>query len=824
MNNQIYNHSTSNSILSQLKSFVHKHSSNLEQVFLRLPSLIAADLILLNSDYIIDRLKLNTDLFNYIAIYFISKFVLLSLLFVCLLIFTLNSNYVLRIYKLFALVSLPFIFTKSIDYVHTNRFNLLQFEFRYFPVCLIYSITMSLTVLLYYDLYLNCIIDKQKIHRYYQIYKSRGEEQHFLELLFKQGYGDLHTIVMTDQVYRFTNADRFREFTFDQNLIEDKSWFSENKRQFFIIGYFFLSLILNETEFIIDNTEDKFNLISLGYLLLLMFDLSVNLDQMLLRLLLQIKMIGRVIAQYGLSNFISHNWFKRLKVPFVLRVYFCLKVFLLTFNFVLYYNYYLGLDLDISIQNKSNDSKSLYNFLTYLFKPKNSSQNITSNSTLTILNDYDKDEFLFESIWSQFVSIFSSKSNINETKIEDLNFFKFADLYVKVLVLNLTNTLVSISCTTSILSYQYHLLGQFVNGIITSKSGNEAQLNTGQPAIEANNQLDEHDADIKNVGDVAAILFFLLSIQSGLSSLSGKQRIEKFLKNYSLLFIAILHYFHTSLDAQLMTLSASSRLTWSNKKHVRILNVCISLVLIPALIIIVIWRYFNVSTWLLAATAFNIELIVKMIVSFMLYILFLIDSKSVNFAFEKISKNSKKNDDVNKEEEIEEEYSKLSDKLDDYIYYVKGFGHVFEFIVALFLFFNGGYILIFESYGAIRAIMMCIHAYFHIWCQARKGWSVFIKRRTAIGKLKNLNKFDKASYVRLKKRQKTELTASEIKKEFEEKRNDVCPICFCELSAHEALITNCNHIFHFICLRKWLYLQDTCPMCHQLVYQTPSTN
>lgn len=32
-----------------------------------------------------------------------------------------------------------------------------------------------------------------------------------------------------------------------------------------------------------------------------------------------------------------------------------------------------------------------------------------------------------------------------------------------------------------------------------------------------------------------------------------------------------------------------------------------------------------------------------------------------------------------------------------------------------------------------------------------------------------------------------------------------------------AVITPCSHFFHANCLRKWLYVQDTCPMCHQQV-------
>ncbi|MGH0152807.1 UNVERIFIED_CONTAM: hypothetical protein FKN15_023579 [Acipenser sinensis] len=32
-----------------------------------------------------------------------------------------------------------------------------------------------------------------------------------------------------------------------------------------------------------------------------------------------------------------------------------------------------------------------------------------------------------------------------------------------------------------------------------------------------------------------------------------------------------------------------------------------------------------------------------------------------------------------------------------------------------------------------------------------------------------------------------------------------------------AVVTYCSHFFHANCLRKWLYVQETCPMCHQQV-------
>lgn len=59
--------------------------------------------------------------------------------------------------------------------------------------------------------------------------------------------------------------------------------------------------------------------------------------------------------------------------------------------------------------------------------------------------------------------------------------------------------------------------------------------------------------------------------------------------------------------------------------------------------------------------------------------------------------------------------------------------------------------------GAIRAFMMGIHAYFNIWCEARAGWGVFMKRRTAVHKISSL---PEASYQQL------------------QQFDDVCAICY----------------------------------------------
>lgn len=138
----------------------------------------------------------------------------------------------------------------------------------------------------------------------------------------------------------------------------------------------------------------------------------------------------------------------------------------------------------------------------------------------------------------------------------------------------------------------------------------------------------------------------------------------------------------------------------------------------------------------------------------------------------------------------------LWEKLDDYVYYVRSSGNIIEFLFGVIMFGNGAYTMMFESGSKIRACMMCLHAYFNIYLQAKNGWKTFINRRTAVKKINSL----------------PEMRGDQLRD-----IEDVCAICYQEF-ATSARITPCHHYFHALCLRKWLYIQDTCPMCHQRVY------
>ncbi|SPP82870.1 blast:Protein TRC8 homolog [Drosophila guanche] len=276
----------------------------------------------------------------------------------------------------------------------------------------------------------------------------------------------------------------------------------------------------------------------------------------------------------------------------------------------------------------------------------------------------------------------------------------------------------------------------------------------------------------KSLGTVSAVLFYILALQTGLTSLSPEKRFVRLCRNLCLLMTALLHFLHNIVSPILMSLSAARNP--SRKRHARALTVCAFLVVTPVSLLYYLWLQRSISTWLLAVTAFSVEVIVKVLVSLATYTLFLLDARRQFFW----------------------------EKLDDYLYYVRAFGNSVEFCFGILLFINGAWILVFESAqnatgGAIRAIMMCIHAYFNIWCEARAGWSVFMKRRSAVHKISSL----------------PEATPAQL-----QAFDDVCAICYQEM--YSAKITRCRHFFHGVCLRKWLYVQDRCPLCHEIMMYT----
>lgn len=179
--------------------------------------------------------------------------------------------------------------------------------------------------------------------------------------------------------------------------------------------------------------------------------------------------------------------------------------------------------------------------------------------------------------------------------------------------------------------------------------------------------LAEDSDEEKSLGTVSAVLFYILALQTGLTSLSPDKRFIRLCRNLCLLVTALLHFLHNIVSPILMSLSAARNP--SKKRHARALIVCAFLLTVPSILLFVLWSRHPPSTWSLAVTAFSVEVIVKVLVSLATYVLFLLDARRQNFW----------------------------EKLDDYVYYIRAFGNTVEFCFGILLFFNGAWILLFES-------------------------------------------------------------------------------------------------------------------------------
>ena len=160
------------------------------------------------------------------------------------------------------------------------------------------------------------------------------------------------------------------------NAVTDEIRDGCTKRRLYILAYFLLSLTLNEVPYFSaqsanPTSPEDFNIVSLGYLSLLFYDLSTNLDQLILRFLIKVKFLGNLVNEYGFNNILSYNWFYRLKVPFMLRTHLLAKAIIFTVNFCLFYSHYSDLNKRIEESNKLRVQDSLVAKIQSLFRDSN---------------------------------------------------------------------------------------------------------------------------------------------------------------------------------------------------------------------------------------------------------------------------------------------------------------------------------------------------------------------------------------------------------------------------------------------------------------------
>ncbi|XP_018521766.1 RING finger protein 145 [Lates calcarifer] len=275
--------------------------------------------------------------------------------------------------------------------------------------------------------------------------------------------------------------------------------------------------------------------------------------------------------------------------------------------------------------------------------------------------------------------------------------------------------------------------------------------------------------NVMHRGVTEGVTLLLLALQTGLLDMQALQR--TFLLSI-ILFIVVTSTLQSMIeitDPIILALGASrNRSLW---KHFRGLSMCLLLLVFPVFMAYKISQFFHMDFWLLILVSSCMLTSLQVTGTMLIYSLFMVE--------------------LFRSDPIE--------SLDEVIYWVNAVSRVLEFVVALCVVAYGTWESLFGEWSWMGASVIIIHSYFNVWLRGQSGWRSFLLRQEAAKKINSLPR----------------ATAQQL-----QQHNDVCSICFQEMSS--AVITYCRHFFHGNCLRKWLYVQETCPMCHQTVRPTPT--
>ena len=256
--------------------------------------------------------------------------------------------------------------------------------------------------------------------------------------------------------------------------------------------------------------------------------------------------------------------------------------------------------------------------------------------------------------------------------------------------------------------------------------------------------------------------FLFLSLYTSLTSIDSSKRIVLLELIFLLLLSAMIRSVFEVVEPYVLSLNGT--VVHSRRRHVHLVSLCVALMMLSLYMGVHLYRLREKIPFALP----NIITVAHIVCALVLYFLYMYDSLKGG----------------------------MWEELDDYVYYIKGTCRTFEFILIVLLL---GYRVLdtTSKWTGFQIVMVVVHLYINVYLSLRDGWRSFQLRRLVNNRL---NVLPVAS--------EEQLTSTE----------DVCPICLDELKS--ARVTPCNHLFHRFCLKKWLNVQNKCPMCHSIILKT----
>lgn len=147
--------------------------------------------------------------------------------------------------------------------------------------------------------------------------------------------------------------------------------------------------------------------------------------------------------------------------------------------------------------------------------------------------------------------------------------------------------------------------------------------------------------------------------------------------------------------------------------------------------------------------------------------------------------------------------------LDEVIYYARSFTKVIEFLISISVVVVGVWEAINLGFNPLNGVILMMHCYFNVWQRINHGLQGYIRRRQA-NKIVNSLKIFKIEQM-------------------DGREDELCSICYSEMQPNMAanslvIITNCKHLFHRQCIKKWLTVQNRCPLCTSTIFASDTND
>nr|XP_027200003.1 RING finger protein 145-like [Dermatophagoides pteronyssinus] len=313
------------------------------------------------------------------------------------------------------------------------------------------------------------------------------------------------------------------------------------------------------------------------------------------------------------------------------------------------------------------------------------------------------------------------------------------------------------------------------------------QQQNNNPHQQPNQQLNYRDHNGWEEGITTLLLTTIISF----SDINDKQRLAIMI---IISFIIISSLLQSILEiSEPFILSLNSEQNHNHLYHLKIFSLCGCLFFLPFYITNIYSKIFPTNFWITIVFSTSLLISARVLDLIIIHCLFWWDS-------------------YRQQQQQSKQQQESSEYLDDLIYFIRFTTKFIEFFISISVVFVGIWETLENHSNFLNIIILIMHSYFNVWQRILNG-------------LKSYKHWQQANCV-VNHLRLVNIDNGDNNDNVDDEKNldkinadDLCTICYNELKLTNLIIiiTDCKHLFHRKCLKKWLTIQNRCPLCSTMI-------